>query len=53
MRDRGKLRLSVSTSVRALGASGSKPDDGLPADKGPLEAGTLVGDVVITPTPAA
>jgi hypothetical protein len=53
MRDRGKLRLSLSTSVRALGASGSKPDDGLPADMGPLEAGTLLGDVVITPTPAA
>jgi shikimate dehydrogenase len=32
---------------------GMKPDDGLPADIGPLDPGTLVGDVVITPMPTA
>ena len=32
---------------------GMKPDDGLPADIGPLHPGTLVGDVVITPRPTA
>ena len=32
---------------------GMKPDDVLPADIGPLDPDTLVGDVVITPTPTA
>ncbi|HKE38709.1 MAG TPA: ThiF family adenylyltransferase [Casimicrobiaceae bacterium] len=32
---------------------GMRPDDGLPADVGPLDPSTLVGDVVITPTPTA
>ena len=32
---------------------GMRPDDGLPADLGLLDAGTLVGDVVIRPTPTA
>lgn len=32
---------------------GMRPDDGLPAKIGPLDAGTLVGDVVIRPTPTA
>jgi len=30
---------------------GMRPDDGLPSDIGPLDSSTLVGDVVITPTP--
>jgi shikimate dehydrogenase len=30
---------------------GMRADDGLPAEIGPLDPGTLVGDVVITPTP--
>jgi shikimate dehydrogenase len=32
---------------------GMKAGDGLPAEIGPLDPGTLVGDVVITPTPTA
>ena len=30
---------------------GMRPDDGLPSDIGTLDPSTLVGDVVITPTP--
>jgi shikimate dehydrogenase len=32
---------------------GMRPDDGMPAAIGPLSAGTLVGDVVITASPTA
>ena len=32
---------------------GMRPDDGLPATIGPLDAGTIVGDVVIAPQPTA
>ncbi|RYX98004.1 MAG: shikimate dehydrogenase [Comamonadaceae bacterium] len=32
---------------------GMRPDDGLPGDIGPLDPGTLVGDVVITEPPTA
>jgi shikimate dehydrogenase len=32
---------------------GMRPDDGLPAEVGPLAPGTLVGDVVIVPSPTA
>lgn len=32
---------------------GMRPDDGLPGDIGPLKAGTLVGDVVVSEAPTA
>jgi shikimate dehydrogenase len=63
----GKLRtafpecaLAVATRMRndvdmIVNASpvGMRPDDGMPGEIGPLGAGTLVGDVVITETPTA
>jgi shikimate dehydrogenase len=44
MRDGVDMVMNASTV-------GMRPDDGLPADIGPLDPGTLVGDVVITPKP--
>ena len=46
------LRSGVDMIVNASPV-GMRPEDGLPGDIGPLDAGTLVGDVVITPTPTA
>lgn len=52
--------LEAATGIRAgvdmvVNAStvGMRPEDGLPGDIGALDPATLVGDVVITPTPTA
>ena len=46
------LRDGVDMIVNASPV-GMRPDDGLPRPVGRLDPGTLVGDVVITPTPTA
>ncbi|HXR57316.1 MAG TPA: shikimate dehydrogenase [Casimicrobiaceae bacterium] len=48
----GAVRSGIDMIVNASPV-GMRPEDGLPGDIGPLDAGTLVGDVVITPAPTA
>jgi shikimate dehydrogenase len=46
-------RLDDADMIVNASPVGMKPDDPMPAELGPLSRDTLVGDVVITPTPTA